>query len=91
MCLHLRLSGDCLHEQSHTIYRLSIHLPEQQKVYFTAGQEAESVERESTRRTHLTAWFQLNTDDPNAREFLYSEIPLHYVFRYAGLSLVYIY
>jgi hypothetical protein len=34
----------------------------------------------------LTAWFQLNTDDPNAREFLYSETHLHYVFWYAGLS-----
>ena len=32
------------------------------------------------RNTHLTAWFKLNTEDPNAREFLYTEIPHHYVF-----------
>ena len=69
-----------MHEQSHTIYRLSVHLPHQQRVYFREGGEAEAVERESTRNTHLTAWFKLNTEDPNAREFLYTEIPHHYVF-----------
>ena len=71
-----------MHEQSHTVYRLSLHLPEQQRVYFRAGEEAEAVERESSRRTHLTAWFQLNTEDPSARELLYTEIPLHFVFKY---------
>jgi len=75
-----RLSEYHMHEQSHTIYRLSIHLPEQQRVYFRAGEEAEAVERESSRKAHLTAWFQLNTEDPSAREFLYTEIPLHFVF-----------
>ena len=71
-----------MHEQSHTIIRLSIHLPDQQRVYFRAGEEAEAVDRESSRRTHLTAWFQLNNEDPNAREFLYTEVHHHYVFRY---------
>lgn len=66
-----------MHKQSHTIYRLSIHLPEQQRMYFRAGEEAEAVERESSRKTHLTVWFQLNTEDPSTREFLYTEIPLH--------------
>ena len=75
-----------MHEQSHTIYRLSIHLPDQQRVYFQAGQEAEAVEREASRRTHLTAWFELNSEDPNAREFLYNEIPLHYVFRHVIIN-----
>jgi len=51
-----RLSEYRMHEQSHTIYRLSIHLPEQQRVYFRAGEEAEAVKRESSRKAHLTAW-----------------------------------
>ena len=29
-----RLSGYKMHEQSHTIYRLAVHLPEQQRVYY---------------------------------------------------------
>ena len=76
-----RLSEYQMHEQSHTIYHLSIHLPEQQRVYFRPGLEAEAIERESSRRTHLTAWFQLNTEDLTARQFLYTDVPLHYVFR----------
>ena len=79
-----RLSEYRMHEQSHTVYRLSIHLPEQQRVFFRAGEEAEAVERESIRKTHLTAWFQLNTEDPSARELLYPEI----VFKYAVQSLI---
>ena len=76
-----RLSEYRMHEQSHTIVRLSVHLPEQQRVYFRPGEEAEAIERESSRRTHLTAWFRLNTEDPTARQLLYTEVPLHYVFR----------
>ena len=79
-----RLSEYRMHEHSHTIYRLSIHIPDQHRVYFTPGQEAEAVERESARKTHLTAWFQLNNEDPLARNFLYTEIPIHYVFKLAG-------
>ena len=71
-----------MHEQSHTICRLAIHLPDQQRVYFRAGEEAEAVDRESSRKTHLTAWFQLNMEDESAREYLYTEIPQHYVFKY---------
>ena len=72
-----RLSEYRMHEQSHTVYRLAIHLPQQQR-------EAEAVERESTRNTHLTAWFKLNIEDPNAHQFLYIEIPHHYVFNNRG-------
>lgn len=82
-----RLSEYRMHEQSHTIMRLSIHLPDQQRVYFRAGEEADAVERESSRKTHLTAWFQLNNEDPDAREFLYTEIPHHYLFRYVCVAL----
>ena len=35
-----------------------------------------------TGKTHLTAWFQLNMEDESAREYLYTEIPQHYVFKY---------
>ena len=48
-----------MHEQSHSIYRLAVHFPEQQRVYYREGEEALAVDRASTRNTHLTAWFEL--------------------------------
>lgn len=75
-----RLSEYRMHEQSHTIYRLAIHLPDQQRVYFRPGEESEAADRATTRNTHLTAWFKLNTNDIEAHEYLYTEIPQHYVF-----------
>ena len=69
-----------LHATSHTVYRLAIHLENQQRVYFQAGNAQGAVERQGLRDTTLTAWFKLNEDDENARNFLYPEIPEHYVF-----------
>ena len=31
--------------------------------------------------TELTAYFELNSRDENARKYLYAEIPLHYVLK----------
>ena len=62
-----RLSDYRMHEHLHTIYRLSIHPTDQHRVYFRPGQEAEAVKKESARKTHMTAWFQLNNKDPQTR------------------------
>ena len=72
-----RLSEHKLHDQSHTIYRLAIHLPDQQRVYFR--EEEAAAERAEGGDTHLTAWFRLNREDPNACHLLYSDIPKHSV------------
>ena len=61
-----RLSEYSMHEQSHTIIRLSIHLPNQQPVYFQKGQEQEALERSTHGDTQLTAWFKLNNEDESA-------------------------
>lgn len=66
-----------MHFQSHTIYRLDIHLPNRQNVYFREGQVREAVDR--SRNTKLLAFFHLNRNDPSANAFKYTEIPLHYV------------
>ena len=75
-----RLSSYKMHEQSHTIYRLAVHLPEQQRVYYREGEEAQAADRASTRNTHLTAWFELNNNNASAHQILYPDIPKHYVF-----------
>lgn len=68
-----------MHDNSHTVERLKIHLPDSQQVYFKKGRERDALNRAVDKMTDLTAYFQLNCDDRHARAFLYSEIPKHYV------------
>jgi hypothetical protein len=69
-----------MHEQSHSVFRLAIHLPFNQAVYFRPGEEEQALDRAAQQNSHLTAWFNLNQLDENAHQYLYTEIPLHYVF-----------
>ncbi|XP_065318836.1 uncharacterized protein LOC135926834 [Gordionus sp. m RMFG-2023] len=69
-----------MHDRSHAVIRLGIHLPLQQPVYFTAGHERDALLRSENKHTTLTAWFELNKTDLNTRQYLYGEIPYHYVF-----------
>ena len=39
-----------------------------------------AVERAEEKYTHLTAWFKLNTDNPEARNLFYLQIPKRYTF-----------
>jgi hypothetical protein len=69
-----------MHDTSHTVYRLAVHLKDQQRVYFHRGNAQAAAEAQSERDTTLTAWFKLNERDENARNYLYPDIPIHYVF-----------
>ena len=73
-----RLSEFDMHGKSHVIFRLPVHLPDQQNIYFHSGNEEEAVQ--SATNTQLTAWFKLNLDSPEARQYLYTDIPKHYTF-----------
>jgi hypothetical protein len=57
-----------------------VHLPEHQCVVFDPTQDVrdifEAAERSSST---LLEWFALNDRDPEARRYLYTEIPEHYV------------
>jgi hypothetical protein len=75
-----RLLGFNMHQQSHTIVRLQVHLPDEQNVYFTEENMAIVAERAGNKQTNLTAWFALNQVDQSANDILYSDIPHHYVF-----------
>jgi hypothetical protein len=63
--------------QSHSIQRLAVHVEDGQLAYFQEGKE-DAVD---FRHTTLTAWFQLNAEDDNARQYYYMEIPEHYVWK----------
>ena len=62
-----------MHQQSHTLIRLAVHLVELQRVYYREGEEAAAAERPSTKNIHLTS------NDESAHHLLYPEIPKHYV------------
>ena len=69
-----------LHDKSHSIIRLAVHLPNMQSVYFSEGNELDTLDRASTKDTTLTSWFKLNRDSSDARVYLYHDIPNHFVF-----------
>ena len=75
-----RLSEYNMHEQSHTVIRLPVHLLDQQPVYFQEGNEKEALERSTHGDTQLTAWFKLNQENESAHKYLYTEIPTYYLF-----------
>lgn len=72
-----RLNTFKMHGRSHSITHLSVHLPAMQGVPFRPGYEQLALERSGST---LTSWFQLNIDDTNARNYLYSEVPSHYTY-----------
>ncbi|XP_065318558.1 uncharacterized protein LOC135926563 [Gordionus sp. m RMFG-2023] len=69
-----------MHDRSHAIIRLALHMPFKQSVYFQQGDEREAFKRANLHKTTLTAWFLLNQFYPYARQYLYIDIPYHYVF-----------
>ena len=67
-----------MHDKSHIIIRLAVHLPLQQNVYYRDGNEERALQ--VGRNTILTAFFTLNGEDENAHQYLYHEIPQVYTF-----------
>jgi Helitron helicase-like domain at N-terminus len=76
-----RLLESPMHDRSHAVIRLPVHLHQQQRITFEVGNEQEAINQAQTGTTKLTAWFKLNRDDPTANHLLYTEIPLNYVYK----------
>ena len=70
-----------MHSLSHHVYRLGVHLPNDEPIIVTEPLNPEQIELARLKRTKLKAWFELNRTDPDARRYLYTEIPLHYVWQ----------
>jgi hypothetical protein len=75
-----RLQENKMHNKSHNVVKLSVHLPREQMIVFEEGNEEEAITLSDVRCTHLLAWFTLNEVDIEARRYFYNEIPLHFVF-----------
>src|SRR5258705_2688154 len=69
-----------MHNRSHAVIHLPVHLHHQQRIVYEEGHEQEALDQATSGNTKVTAWFQLNLDDAEASQFFYTEIPYHYVF-----------
>ena len=67
-----------MHDHSHAIIRLPVHLPQKQPVYFREGQEEQALEKAQSNGTMLTAFFIYNASNPT--DLCYPEYPLHFTF-----------
>ena len=69
------------HGQMHPVYRLKLHLPLEQSVYFNVNADDQELKQAMNRDSKLTGWFKLNIADPSARHLLYVEISYEFVWR----------
>ena len=61
------------------VYRLQLHLPGDQTVYFDSNKKDESTEQiEQAEQIKLTSFFELSCHDKFAQTLLYWQIPEHY-------------
>ena len=75
-----RILGLRLHCEWPTVMCLDIHLPNHERMIFDPTAPVEDLlDQTHTVHTTLTAWFLLNESDRHARQYLYTEIPEHYV------------
>ncbi|GBN06001.1 hypothetical protein AVEN_256003-1 [Araneus ventricosus] len=75
-----RLLGSHIHDRSHAVMRLPVHLPNQKCVSFKDGHEEKALEAARLRQTMLESWFQLNQSHPDIQTLLNTNIPYNYVY-----------
>eukprot|EP01022_Parablepharisma_sp_SALTPOND_P030442 TRINITY_DN7629_c1_g2_i1.p1 TRINITY_DN7629_c1_g2~~TRINITY_DN7629_c1_g2_i1.p1 ORF type:complete len:1733 (+),score=72.80 TRINITY_DN7629_c1_g2_i1:935-6133(+) len=71
-----RIFGFSLHKQHPSIQRLALHLEDEQNIYYSTNEGVASIRKKS--KTTLTQYFKLNKRKPEARNYLYVDIPKHY-------------
>ena len=70
-----------MHSESPTVYRLPVHLENQQLIYYNADDDIDEVlGRETLKKTPLTAWFEANHIHPEARNTAYQDFPANWVY-----------
>ncbi|RCN27829.1 hypothetical protein ANCCAN_26434 [Ancylostoma caninum] len=84
-----RLIEFTMDEKSHAVTKLDVHLPNEQIVCYRPNNDniRERLNDAELRNTTLTAWFELNQRDSQARAFYYYEIPEHFTFKKAGNNM----
>ncbi|KAJ8949401.1 hypothetical protein NQ318_007499 [Aromia moschata] len=67
-----------MHDRSHAVMVLPVHLPGEGTVVYEQDGEIEDLMGRLGKQSKLEAWFDLNKDDAAARRLRYSDIPEHY-------------
>ncbi|GBM73817.1 hypothetical protein AVEN_80246-1 [Araneus ventricosus] len=75
-----RLLGSHMHDRSHALMRLPVHLLNQKRVTCKDGHEEEALEAARSRQMMIESWFKLNQSDPDDQTLLYTDIPYNYVY-----------
>jgi hypothetical protein len=69
-----------MHAEFPSVYRLPVHLENEQTVYFTDADDAQAIlDRPSSQKTMLTEWFVANTVYPDAKNHFYVDFPSVFV------------
>ena len=76
-----RIQSKPLQNKSHFVTRLPVHLPNGQNVVIPDGSNEGDLRSALEKITMLLDYFDLNERDIDARKYLYSDIPMHYVFK----------
>lgn len=75
-----RILKNPVHENSHTVMRLEVHLPDRQRIMFEEGNKEQAVTEARPGRTKLEGWFDLNEKDDQAQQHVYTDIPKCYIY-----------
>jgi hypothetical protein len=69
-----------MHHESPTVYRLPVHLKDQQMVFYNDNDEAEDVANYAEGKdTQLMGWFKANQTIPEANNCLYQDFPQKFI------------
>ncbi|XP_042474831.1 ATP-dependent DNA helicase PIF1-like [Macadamia integrifolia] len=82
-CLHKkqwRIFEFNLNEMFPYVINLQLHLRNKQMIWYWERQNLENIlQSDNSSKAMLTEFFNMNSNDPKARKYLYREVPEHYV------------
>ena len=83
-----RLFGFDMQGKSHFVYRLTVHLPDEQPMVFDPNDLEndidtfeETLHSNAQKHTRLTAWFELNKVDKEAHQYRYVDLAEFYTWQ----------
>ncbi|KIJ43427.1 hypothetical protein M422DRAFT_253306 [Sphaerobolus stellatus SS14] len=73
-----RILCNKMHDEKPPVYRLQVHLPGQHLVVFDPNKPPNVMGQ--GQKTMLTAYFQANHDEPDAKNYLYQDFPTYFTY-----------
>jgi hypothetical protein len=74
-----RLFAFSMHSVLPSVERLTVHLPNEQMIYFNADDNPEQVQGQMEQDTKLMGYFSYNREHPGDRHLLYADFPKYFV------------